>query len=63
MSDRVATPDPPTAKLSPAERDWIRRQARSARALTAEQHRWVRRAAASGGSRFIGDNSGPDDRH
>lgn len=57
MSERFISSAPATAKLSPAERDWIRRQARAARALAAEQHRWVRRAATS--RPRVGSSSAP----
>jgi hypothetical protein len=46
MSDQVVTPPSPATKLSTADREWIRRQARAARALAAEQHRWVLGAAS-----------------
>lgn len=49
MSDISVTTPPATIHLSAAERDWIRRQARCARALEAEQHRWVLRAASRTG--------------
>ena len=48
MSDRADTPTPPGARLTASERDWIRRQARSARVLAAEQHLWVLRTASKG---------------
>ncbi len=38
--------------LTPADRDWIRRQARTARALAAEQRRWVQRLDGTSLRRF-----------
>jgi hypothetical protein len=39
MSSAAQDPSQFTAELTPAEREWIRRQGRSARALEAEQRR------------------------
>ncbi len=51
----MATTERPTTEgtpLSPADRDWIRRQARTARALAAEQRRWVQRLDGTSLRRF-----------
>ncbi len=48
-SERPTTEGTP---LAPADRDWIRRQARTARALAAEQRRWVQRLDATPLRRF-----------
>jgi hypothetical protein len=37
MSSAAQQPSPFTTQLTPAEREWIRRQGRSSRALEAEQ--------------------------
>jgi hypothetical protein len=39
MSSAVQQPSPVTTPLTPVEREWIRRQGRSARALEVEQRR------------------------
>lgn len=39
MSSATQKPSPLTTPLTPVERDWIRRQGRSSRALEAEQRR------------------------
>lgn len=42
----------PGTPLTPADREWTRRQARMARALAAEQRRWVQRLEGSTLRRF-----------
>jgi hypothetical protein len=39
MSSATQEPSPPTTPLTPVEREWIRRQGRSSRALEAERRR------------------------
>lgn len=58
MSERIVTPASVHPKLSAEERDWIRRQARSTRALAAEQYRSALRAG-SDRRRFSGGANRP----
>jgi hypothetical protein len=39
MSSATQEPSPPTTPLTPAEREWIRRQGRSSRALETDRRR------------------------
>ena len=41
------------SKLTPADREWVRRQARAARALAAEQRRWVQHLDTTRVGRFV----------
>jgi len=41
------------SKLTPADREWVRRQARAARAMAAEQRRWVERLDTGRVGRFV----------
>ena len=48
MSHGAMTPQVPTTRLTDAERDWIRRQGMTARALAEEQRLVRARLAAAG---------------
>lgn len=52
MSMQADAASRPGTAPTPADREWIRRQARTARALAAEQRRWVQRLEGSTLRRF-----------